>query len=151
MHYAFLMNICYTYLTREGLIVKSTSIHSRVKAAVNPLTTAKPGSDILEFHEMLESAGLGHDPKCYLGAMMNVARQRKPFFTSKFYVGMGPAAMSKGDIVCVLYGGRVHYVLRPRQDRYELIGECYVHGLMHGKAIENAQLAGIMPEWFDLR
>ncbi|KAF3811667.1 hypothetical protein GCG54_00014413 [Colletotrichum gloeosporioides] len=31
-------------------------------------------------------------------------------------------------------GGRVPFVLRPNEDGlYSLVGECYVHGLMHGE------------------
>jgi hypothetical protein len=44
-----------------------------------------------------------------------------------------PSATRKGDIICILNGGRVPYVLRPSGEfAYELVGECYVHGLMHG-------------------
>ena len=41
-----------------------------------------------------------------------------------------------GDIVVILYGWKTPFVLRPVSDGYRLIGECYVHGLMHGEAIE---------------
>jgi hypothetical protein len=44
-----------------------------------------------------------------------------------------PSATRPGDIICILNGGRVPYVLRPSGEYvYELVGECYVHGLMHG-------------------
>ena len=42
-----------------------------------------------------------------------------------------------GDIVVIFYGWKTPFVLRPVSDGYLLIGECYVHGLMHGEAIEN--------------
>ncbi|KAK4149631.1 hypothetical protein C8A00DRAFT_18709 [Chaetomidium leptoderma] len=48
-----------------------------------------------------------------------------------------PRECLKGDILCVVKGGRVPLVLRgPRklaEDRpevYELVGSCYIHGLM---------------------
>ena len=37
----------------------------------------------------------------------------------------------------ILYGWKTPFVLRPVSEGYLLIGECYVHGLMHGEAIEN--------------
>ena len=46
-----------------------------------------------------------------------------------------PMGAEPGDIVCTLLGGSVPYILRPRPDGYyNLIGEFYVHGLMHGEA-----------------
>ncbi|KAI1162159.1 heterokaryon incompatibility protein-domain-containing protein [Nemania serpens] len=53
----------------------------------------------------------------------------------KYYV-LGPAALEVGDVVCVLFGGKVPFCLRPAGERYLLVGECYVHGLMKGEAID---------------
>ena len=39
------------------------------------------------------------------------------------------------DKIFVLFGGSMLYVLRPKDDKYILIGECYVHGLMDGEAM----------------
>jgi hypothetical protein len=44
--------------------------------------------------------------------------------------------MQVGDVVAVLFGARVPFVLRQQQDgRYRLIGDCYVHRMMDGEAI----------------
>ncbi|GKT41673.1 heterokaryon incompatibility protein 6, OR allele [Colletotrichum spaethianum] len=41
-----------------------------------------------------------------------------------------------GDVVCVLLGSEVPFVIRPtRQGMYELIGEAYVSGIMDGEAL----------------
>ena len=48
-------------------------------------------------------------------------------------MGMGPRGMQEGDIVCVLFGGCVPFVLQPKADRsdcWELINDAYVHGIM---------------------
>lgn len=59
---------------------------------------------------------------------------RRIFWTVQGYLGIGPASMAEGDIICVLFGGHVLYVLRPASlGLYECIGECYVHGLMDGE------------------
>ena len=55
-------------------------------------------------------------------------------------IGMVPRSAAAGDIVCVLYGGRVPFVLRPCEKGYTLIGECYIHGLMDGEAMDMDQL-----------
>lgn len=51
------------------------------------------------------------------------------------YYVLGPAVAEKGDVVCVLFGGRTPYILRPKGDHYLFVGECYVHGMMDGEAI----------------
>jgi hypothetical protein len=62
---------------------------------------------------------------------------RRQFFTENGYMGIGPAAMREGDLVCVLWGGCVPYILRPTDtdNTYKLVGESYVHGIMNGEAI----------------
>lgn len=66
----------------------------------------------------------------------------KCFFRHSLGVfGLCPPMTRPGDIVVVLFGGSVPYVLREREGSespklYELIGECYVQGLMQGAAIE---------------
>jgi len=52
-------------------------------------------------------------------------------------IGSGPEGLHTGDIVCVLYGGDVPFILRPdNQGQYTLIGECYVSGIMKGEALD---------------
>jgi hypothetical protein len=44
-----------------------------------------------------------------------------------------------GDLICLLYGGEVPYILRPRSlGGYNLVGECYIDGFMHGKALSDS-------------
>jgi hypothetical protein len=52
-------------------------------------------------------------------------------------LGTGPEGLCVGDIVCVLFGGDVPFILRPSaQGNYQLIGECYVSGIMRGEALD---------------
>lgn len=68
---------------------------------------------------------------------------QRPFLTSRGWVGRGPAAIMPGDVVAILWGGRVPFVLRPCGDGngnetgyYQLVGDAYVHGLMDGEFIQ---------------
>jgi hypothetical protein len=45
---------------------------------------------------------------------------------------MVPSETQQGDSVVFLQGSEVPMVLRPVQDRFNFIGESYVHGLMDG-------------------
>lgn len=58
------------------------------------------------------------------------------FRTTNHYLGLGPVSSARGDEVWVLLGVNVLMVLR-RLDhgRYQVIGEAYVHDIMHGEAI----------------
>lgn len=60
--------------------------------------------------------------------------------TSNGRIGLVPSGTAAGDEICVLYGGRVPYVVRPCEKGYIFIGECYIHGLMHGEAMNMKQL-----------
>ena len=52
-------------------------------------------------------------------------------------LGSGLDGTRVGDIVCVLYGSDVPFILRQvgNKGEYKLIGECYVAGIMHGEAL----------------
>ncbi|KAF2735902.1 hypothetical protein EJ04DRAFT_434201 [Polyplosphaeria fusca] len=63
---------------------------------------------------------------------------RRFFLTKRGFMGLGPAATTLGDSVCVLFGGQVLYVLRENDElTHEFIGECYVHGMMDGQACDD--------------
>ena len=62
-------------------------------------------------------------------------RGRVLFTSSIGYLGLVPHGTKEGDIVFVVMGADVPYVLRPYDDGYELIGEAYVQGVMDGEAI----------------
>ncbi|EQB44659.1 hypothetical protein CGLO_16572 [Colletotrichum gloeosporioides Cg-14] len=55
--------------------------------------------------------------------------------TEMGYYVLGPTALEVGDVVCVLFGSKVPFCLRPMGRRYLFVGECYAHGLMKGEAM----------------
>ena len=61
---------------------------------------------------------------------------RSFFWTEKGYMGIGPALLGKGDVVCVLLGCNVPFVLREVEGHHILVGHCFVLGLMDGEAME---------------
>ncbi|KAE8441554.1 hypothetical protein EG329_004673 [Mollisiaceae sp. DMI_Dod_QoI] len=81
------------------------------------------------------------------------------FRTSEGSLGLCPPRAQPNDIIVILYGGPVPFILRERDGygrqpnmavQYELIGECYVQGYMHGGVIEEAQRCNIPPQQFVL-
>ncbi|KAK1714507.1 heterokaryon incompatibility protein [Colletotrichum acutatum] len=60
-----------------------------------------------------------------------------PYMTRKGYVGMGPGEACPGDLVVILFGSRIPYVLRPSGDgtMYCFVGEAYCDGVMDGEML----------------
>lgn len=76
---------------------------------------------------------------------------RRFFVTTENLMGIGPETMRRGDMIVILFGGKVPYVVRQvSQAKYLFIGECYVPGLMTGEAVEQWKKSGGKAEFFHL-
>lgn len=54
-------------------------------------------------------------------------------------LGQMPIGTERGDLVCILIGGQVPFVVRPTEPgstKYRLIGDCFLNGVMHGEMLE---------------
>lgn len=60
---------------------------------------------------------------------------RRVYTTKGGYVGVGPPLMEKDDIVCLIYRTNVPFILRRLKNGYALVGESYMHGMMHGEGL----------------
>lgn len=82
-----------------------------------------------------------------------MTKNRVLFQTSRGYVGLGPLISKPGDIICILFGGNVPYVLRPKDGYYQFVGECYIHDIMNGEAVTEWEAKGDAKEIveFELR
>ena len=76
--------------------------------------------------------------KEYWKGFVMASAGRHLFATDRGYIGLGPPEMQKRDHVYILSGGNVPYILRPifgpRPRTFELVGDCYLHGVMYGEA-----------------
>jgi hypothetical protein len=85
-------------------------------------------------------------------AFRTISSGRCLFVTEEGHLGLGPESLEKGDEVWVLQGARVPFVLRENWDwreegTYKVVGEAYVHGVMHGEMVEEMEgLCGEMGE-----
>jgi len=66
--------------------------------------------------------------------------QRRVCVTEKGYVGLVPAFSRIGDRVAVVLSAQAPLVVRriegaSQETKYQLVGECYVHGIMYGEAL----------------
>lgn len=78
-----------------------------------------------------------------LNSMSKYTIGRNMCVTEKGYLGRVPMGSKVGDIICILFGGGVPFALRESgEGYYRFIGECYVHGIMDGEAVEGRDLEG---------
>ncbi|KAK5737564.1 hypothetical protein LTR17_006611 [Elasticomyces elasticus] len=69
-------------------------------------------------------------------AMTEVSYGRRLSWTSKGYLALLPEAAIAGDLIVILRGGRLPFVVRPVEHGHRLIGPAYVHGIMNGEAYD---------------
>ena len=59
------------------------------------------------------------------------------FYTTSGHIGLGPGDMALDDVVCILGGAVMPIVVRPLEDQFGIIGDCYVNGVMDGEAVSD--------------
>ncbi|KAK2038485.1 hypothetical protein LZ31DRAFT_608540, partial [Colletotrichum somersetense] len=66
------------------------------------------------------------------------------FSTVDGYLGRGLSSVMEGDIVAVLFGSRLPFVLRKMEESpaYQLVSPCYVAGVMSGELMERVRRSG---------
>jgi hypothetical protein len=64
---------------------------------------------------------------------------RKMFKTKNGYIGLGPREMRAGDRIALFSGGSMPLVMRTKETELELIGDCYVHGIMYSERYREDQ------------
>ena len=79
----------------------------------------------------------------YIGDIEAKSRGRKLFVTTKGHLGLGPDHLESGDLVTVLFGCQVPFLLRKSVNgKYEVVGEAYVDGIMDGEAVVGKECVG---------
>jgi Heterokaryon incompatibility protein (HET) len=82
---------------------------------------------------------------------MSILPGRRLFVTRNAHLGLAGKAVQEGDLVTILAGGDVPFLLRAREGGeqrpydVQLVGEAYVHGVMYGEAIESWEKDGKEP------
>jgi hypothetical protein len=87
----------------------------------------------------LTEAMHGFETHKYIEASIDRWSSKRCFcITNSGALACVPKATRHGDIICVLFGGEVPYVLRPTgTGRFLVVGECYVHGIMKGESLSH--------------
>ncbi|KAF2489605.1 hypothetical protein BU16DRAFT_531133 [Lophium mytilinum] len=77
--------------------------------------------------------GISKFEKQFKSQYVDAGYARRFFVMDDGLMGVGPTAIEEGDLIAVLFGGKVPYIIRPAEKGYRFLGECYVHGLMKGE------------------
>jgi hypothetical protein len=73
----------------------------------------------------------------FMAATKGLIDDRRLVLTDRGFLGIVAKSVAVGDQVWILNGLRTPFSLRPvRNRRYRLMGEAYVHGIMHGEAVK---------------
>ena len=71
--------------------------------------------------------------------LVKTAWGRRFCMSTSSCMGWIPEAGKEGNVISVLYGSRLPVLLRPKGNAYEVIGTCYIHGIMDGEAVAAAE------------
>jgi hypothetical protein len=80
------------------------------------------------------------DTNHYFREMFSMIQWYKLCETRTGLVGMLPINTIVGDSVYIFAGGGLPFVLRPSAElpnKYEVVGGCYIHGVMNGELVES--------------
>ncbi|KAF5565494.1 heterokaryon incompatibility (het-6OR allele) [Fusarium phyllophilum] len=96
---------------------------------------------ILLGHRKLKTIDMS-DPLALGISLINLhwAIDQRMATTGSGYLCMVPGNTRAGDQIALLHGGRTPYVLRKAGEKWRIVGECYVHGIMSGEAWSDDKL-----------
>jgi hypothetical protein len=115
------------------------------------LTSDDATRKLFHFHAHLDYSKSTAAVKCHGDCLVS---------TREGLTGSCPFSVEPGDLLVILYGGKVPYVLRERpcgsgdgqeRDRsYDFVRKCYLQGYMEGRGIEEQKEKGMPVEVFTL-
>lgn len=117
---------------------------------LRPFPSLQYHFDYASYNRLKAAAGAG-SAKRFSAQVREASRGSTFFCTGEGWIGIGTRAMEAGDVVAVLFGGRVPFILRKQSSGYRVVGACYVHGLMDGEAVDMFKNGQLAEEEFELR
>ena len=87
----------------------------------------------------------------FIASFQQATANRRLFVTEEGHMGLGPRLTEPGDLVCVLLGSEVPFVLRAVDDYFMLVGECYCQDVMEGEAVRGLDEGKVVLRDFVLR
>lgn len=128
------------------ICIKLTELSSSCQGTSLLPNVTNNGEWLARLHDLRD--GAAHDLLKYISASSYsrfdnaLAIYNKVVFrTAEGDLGVGPVSTRAGDRVWVFEGTRVPFLVRPVQEGFcQLLGECYLHGIMYGELIQAGKL-----------
>lgn len=108
----------------EAFLARSQSSASSASSSSSETDTTFDFSAPAPSHSLWTALEHSAGQACY---------ERFVFTTREGRLGLGPSTAEPGDKIVVLLGCDVPVLLRPLDEGYRLVGECYVDGVMYGE------------------
>lgn len=127
---------CIPIAFQKPLVQKTGSVFLNApQELVDAFQTLRSGAEASS-HIMEASAKLNQ----YVQEVSKRAPGKNLFSCDDRYLGLGPKDMREGDLVALIMGAEVPYVLRDQKNgSFRLIGEAYVHDIMYGEFMRRSE------------
>ena len=106
----------------------------------------------VDIHVLRKLADGGNADR-FLDAAATACAWRQTFETKGGLIGVGPRSVAEGDVICILFGADIPFVIRPQgAAAYSVVGECYIGPLMRGEAVQKLSSpgSGLENSWIEL-
>jgi hypothetical protein len=80
----------------------------------------------------------------YRNALATSLLGRSFFTTTTGFLGIGVPGIRRGDVITILFGAELPFVLRQNGEVCQMIGACYVSGMMDGKFVDYEYRSGLL-------
>ena len=101
-----------------------------------PQSDAQSGPpEFLRRHQHEKTSGQDHmvdEAWPFAAALGRTQRGRRLCWTQRGYVGTATHDTEEGDLIVLFEGFRMPFVLRRKEDKFQIVGDCYIHGIMDG-------------------
>ncbi|KAL8668080.1 MAG: hypothetical protein Q9202_000058 [Teloschistes flavicans] len=101
--------------------------------------TGPPGLEYSQHYQDWQAGIDSEGATDFRNAAVSYCAGRSFILTNRRSLGLAPRTTHTGDLICLLHGGDVPFVLRredQRKDYYRFVGEAYLHGIMQGEGSE---------------
>ncbi|KAG9245840.1 heterokaryon incompatibility protein-domain-containing protein [Calycina marina] len=115
------------------------------RRALGHCITYRSADGSIDTKSIMESEHADSLIRSFLSRVQSVIGGRKFLVTKNGLKGLVPRETQHNDTICVLYGCSVPVVLRAQEDMekktsyWEVVGECYVHGMMNGEFFDRGR------------
>ena len=120
------------YVVWQGVIPSSFSEED----ILEPFLGLKGSEHRLQWRSCTDPHRGGTSMWAFASSISDNIRDRVFFSMEGGYFGLAPPGAMVGDRLCVLLGCALPLLIRPHGQQFQLVGSCYVYGMMNGELLD---------------